>query len=380
MNTASAAIHKVSNIVSNKHARSTFFLILTAIIIFVINGLLPTIEGRSHYTADPITVTYKEYLEMKEENDSYALTWSSESAIIEYKLSHTDKDLHTVPVPDEFEVSVYTKYFFQHVFWYLTTITRIISAMMLFYTVFNYTLTRHKDSYTKYLELSNEMNTLSNTVLDPSTFEPWMNDVFNRNRKINQHVANTKFKIGKLDSRTKYLVRKLAKEDPNNPKCRRYLRKREDLQSRLDQKYIDEVVIHRRVKHFKHIHTSFVICGTNRLGRTTDSYSLIETDGKRLSADILSKSLLSTILTLLFAALLTVTVVSSTDRQWYWIIIDILVTIVPLLLQIPLALDYCNYYMDDHLIANLITRRTIAFLYLAEMKKGTNYAKDNSTN
>lgn len=380
MNTASAAIHKINNIVSNKHARSTFFLILTTVIIFVINGLLPTIEGRSHYTADPIIVTYKEYLEMKEENDSYALTWSSESAIIEYKLKHTDDNLHTVPVPDDFEVSVYTKYFFQHTFWYLTTITRVVSAVMLFYTVFNYTLTKYKDSYTKYLELSNEMTTLSNNALDPSTFEPWMNDSFNRNRKIAQHISNTKYKLGRLDQRTKYEIRKLAKEDPSNPKCARYIRKRNDLQSRLDTKYIEDVIVHRHVKHFKYIHTSFVTCGTNRLGRTTDSYSLIETDGKRLSVDILSKSVLSTILTILFAALLTVTVVGATDRQWYWVVLDVLITIVPLLLQIPLALDYCNYYMDDHLIANLITRRTIALLYLADMKKGNTYEKNNTTN
>ena len=370
MNQLDKIVKKTTEIIADKHARSTFFLIFTAIVIFIINGLLPTIEGKAHYTADPITVTYEEYLDLKELDPNYALTWGSESDILEYKLKHTTEDVYRVVIPDEFEVDVYTKFFFQHPFWYISTITRMASAVLLFYSVFNYLLTRHKDRYKRYVDLNNEMIRLSNNDLDPSTFEPWMEHTFNHDRKVAQHVSNIKYKLGRLEQRTSYKIRVLAKKDPTNPKCLPYLHRREDLQSRLDPKYIDEVVMHKGVRNFKHIHPTFVTCGINRVGRTTDSYSLIESDSKRLSKDMVSKIILSLMLTLMFAMLLTITVVTAADKPWYWVAIDVLTTIVPLLIQIPMAFDYCNQYMEEHLITNLLNRKTIALLYLADMQKG----------
>jgi hypothetical protein len=162
----------------------------------------------------------------------------------------------------------------------------------------------------------------------------------------------------------------LAKKDPTDPKCRHYLHKREDLQAMLNGDYINDVVIHRSVKNFKYIHPSFVLCGVNHIGRTTDSYSLLQSDASRLSKDIMNKALMSMLITVMFATLLTMTIVTAADKPWYWILIDVLTTIAPLLIQIPMAYDYCNTYMEDHLITNLLSRRTIALLYLADMKKG----------
>ena len=59
MNQLDKIVKKTTEIIADKHARSTFFLIFTAIVIFIINGLLPTIEGKAHYTADPITIFIK---------------------------------------------------------------------------------------------------------------------------------------------------------------------------------------------------------------------------------------------------------------------------------------------------------------------------------
>jgi hypothetical protein len=70
------------------------------------------------------------------------------------------------------------------------------------------------------------------------------------------------------------------------------------------------------------------------------------------------------------------TIVTAADKPWYWIVIDILTTLAPLLLQIPMAYDYCNTYMEEHLITNLLNRRTIALLYLADMQKGVKDEKD----
>lgn len=372
---------KLTNLISSKHTRSIFFLIVTALVIFIINGLLPTIEGKAHYTADPITMTYAEYSSRKILDPNLALTWNSENDILEYKQSHMDEEFHTVIIPDTFEVTVYTKFFFQHPFWYINTLTRTVSAILLFYSVFNYLLTKHKDVHKRYIELSNEMIDLSNNHLDPSTFEPWMEDVFNHKRKIAQHISNIKYRLGLLEKHTSYKIRLLAKKDPNNPKCAKYVHIRDDLHYKLTPEYITDVVVHRGVRNFKYIHPTFVLCGVNRIGRTTDSYSLIESDSKRLSKDVMLRAVLSTLLTIMFATLLTITVVNATDRPWYWVLIDILTTIAPLLLQIPLAYDYCNTYMEEHLITNLLNRRTIALLYLADMKGNTNGEnKNTSTN
>lgn len=366
----------LTSVVTNKHTRSLVFLIITVFVIFAINAVLPTIEGKSHYTADPITITYKEYLELKEKDINYNLTWSSEEAIRVYVNANTENGVLITPIPDEMQVSVYTKFFFQHTFWYVTTITRTVSAILLFFSMFNFLLTKHKDRYKRYVELTEEMTKLSNNSLDPSTFEPWMDEVFNHDRKIKQHIDNVKYDLSRLEQRTSYKIRALAKKDPTDPRCRHYLHKREDLQAMLDVDYIEDVVIHRGVTNFKYIHASFVICGVNRLGRTTDSYSLIQSDTTRLSKDIFTKAVISTLLTVMFATLLTMTIVTAADKPWYWIVIDILTTLAPLLLQIPMAYDYCNTYMEEHLITNLLNRRTIALLYLADMQKGVKDEKD----
>lgn len=368
----------LTNVVTNKHSRSALFLIITVIIIFAINSLLPTIEGKSHYTADPISVTYSEYLDMKENNGNYNLTWSSEQAVAKFIKDHTVDGVLTKPIPQDMQVSVYTKFFFQHNFWYISTFTRTVSAVLLFFSVFNFLLTKSKDTHERYLELNTEITTLSNNSLDPSTFEPWMEDSFNHNRKIKQHIDNVKYALSRLEQKTSYKVRMLAKKDPTNPKCRRYLHKKEDLQAMLNEQYIEEVVIHRSVKNFKYMHPSFVLCGVNQIGRTTDGYSLIQSDSVRLGKDMFSKVIISTILTVMFATLLTVTIVTAADKPWYWIMIDVLTTLAPLLTQIPLAYDYCNTYMEEHLITNLLCRRTIAFLYLADMRKEKEHEESTS--
>ena len=370
MSTQQTVAKALTNVVTNKHTRSLVFLIITTLVIFAINALLPTIEGKSHYTADPITITYKEYLDLKSKDDNYNLTWSSEESIRNFINTHTVDGILTAEVPDNMYVSVYTKFFFQHIFWYISTITKTVSSILLFFSIFNFLLTKHKDKYKRYIELNDEMTLLSNNSLDPSTFEPWMEYSFNRERKIKQHIDNIKYELSKLELRTSYKIRLLACSDPNNSKCVKYVNKKANLMSMLDENYVQEIVIHKKVRNFKYIHPSFVQCGVNRLGRTTDSYSLLQSDTSKLGKDMILKAIISTSLTLMFATLLTMTVVVAADKPWYWIIIDILTTLAPLLIQIPLAYDYCNTYMEEHLITNLLSRRTIALLYLADMKKG----------
>ena len=124
---------------TNKKTRSVIFLIISFAIILVLNALLPVIEGETHYTAEAVEATYAEYLDMKELNKSYQLTWASESKIILFKAQYvlsnpglTAEEIATITVPDSLPINVYTKYFYQHAFWYVSTLTSMTSVILLF--------------------------------------------------------------------------------------------------------------------------------------------------------------------------------------------------------------------------------------------------------
>lgn len=402
------------NVITNKHSRNTFFLILTIIIVLGLNALLPLIEGGAHYTEHAIECTYGEYLAMLEEDNKYALTYTSELEIINYKLAYraanphlSVEELFTVEIPNSLKVSVYTKFFFQSSSWYMTTATHIISTILIFYSVFNYILAKYKSTYKRYVDLEQELDTMNNQYLDPPTFEPWMVDKFNKPRKIRQHEVNVKTKLEKLESKTDYQTRiaykkyskelekynesvrayneyvKRCKEEGIEPdtfnkdrpivtdkKLKKYIETRNKLNSLLDPFYIENYVVDGKVKNFVFIHPTFVTCGVNLVGSTTsDSYSLIQSDAQRLSKQAVSRVAKITGTTVMFALLTTMTVMSSFEKSWFWIVMNAAAKILPLLSQVINAYDYRDNFMDTQLIPNLQYRRTIAFLYLSDMKR-----------
>lgn len=366
--------------IGNRDIRNIFILLFTTFIILLINGLLPIIEGSTHYTANPVTVTYSEYKQMCESNAHYQLTWSSEADVADYidgyiadhpELSTEQK--YTVEPPATFKVSVYTKFFFQHAFWYVSTLVNIVSSILLFYSFFNFILSKHKRRFTKYVDLVAQVDTLVDTSLDPVTFEPWMHDVFNKERKISQHRTNIKVLLDKLDKRTDFHIRLECKKHPEtlDPKCIEYLSRRNELLSYLEPEYIEDYISEINVKGFLYIHPSFILSGYNGTGTVSDGFSTIKSDRQRLGKDSIIKVATSLLLTVMFALVLTFTIVSSLDKPWYLMILNIVSQVAPLFIQIPLAYDYCESYMDTQLIPNLMARRTIALLYLAYVQENT---------
>jgi len=190
-------IEQASLILSNKRSRNLFFFIVSFIFILGVNGMLPLIEGDTRFTAAPVTMTYAEYTVKKEKDDRLSLTWFTEQELLLYKTAYrlsnpqlTEEEKFFISIPDYFTVSVNSKFFFQHVPWYTATTTSIASAILLFYMLFNYLVTVRKERDTRCKELEEELGKMANTVLDPSSFEPWMENVFNQRRKISQHKAN----------------------------------------------------------------------------------------------------------------------------------------------------------------------------------------------
>jgi hypothetical protein len=386
------AVEKATQIVTNKKSRSVIFLLLSLLIVLGINGVLPVIEGQAQYTVSAIDRTYGEYEIMKAENVNYRLTWFSQQNITLYITTYVINNPGTNPfeveIPDNFKVQVYTQFFFEYPFWYVSTTISIGSAIILFYSLFNYLIVLAKDKYKRYVDLSEQVEEMTEKHLDPVTFEPWIHDVFNYHRKIQQHKTNVKYSIDKLEQKTTYEIRKKLKPYfetlRNKPedaalllktigklswKERGYIKNKERLLQLLDDSYIKEYVVDGHVKHFKYISPMFVYNGSDNSGLSVDSYSLINSNEKRIAKDAGSRFLWALINTFLFAILFTVTAVSSYQQDPFWIVVNAISKIAPLVLQIPLAIDYSNVFMDTQLINNLISRRAIGLLYLADVKK-----------
>lgn len=386
------AVDKATQLVTNKKSRSVIFLLMSLLVVLGINGVLPVIEGQAQYTVGAIDTTYAEYEVMKADNVNYRLTWYTQQNIslyiAGYVLNNPDTSPFEVEIPDNFNVQVYTKFFFEYPFWYVSTIISIGSAIILFYSLFNYLIVLAKDKYKRYVDLSQQVEDMTEKHLDPVTFEPWIHDVFNYHRKLQQHKTNVKFNIDLLEQKTTYEIRKKLKPyfetlrtKPDESaavlktirklsrKERRYLKRKERLLQLLDEAYIKEYVVDGHVTHFKYISPMFVYNGSDNSGLSVDSYSLINSNERRIAKDAGSKVLWALVNTFLFAILFTVTAVSSYQQEPFWIIINALSKIAPLILQIPLAIDYSNSFMDTQLINNLISRRAIGLLYLADLKK-----------
>lgn len=387
-------LDNIASVITSKRSRSLLFLIITFTLILFANGLLPLISGQAHYTAEPLEVTYSEYLEMKADNKLVDLTYGAKASIAIYKelfkLDNPDltpDELVTIEPPGNMKVTVYTKFFFQSAWWYFDTGLSLVSAIFLFYALFNYLLVRSKDTRVEHVNGEHVIKQLNEKYLDPDTFEPWIDVVFNRERKVKQHIRNIRYELKKLELVTPYEVRRRFKNyfknvtevpgdnllpvvyKPLTKKERAYLDRKEELLEKLEEDYIKEYVIDTDIPNFKEIKPGFVYSGINHEGVGQDEYSTIRTDQERVRSSVLSKLLISLAVTLSFASILTVLSVTVSQQNTLWIILTVLMKIVPLFLQVYFAIDYNNWFMENQLLPNLKFRENIAMLYLAEMKR-----------
>lgn len=384
----------IASVVTNKRTRSFVFLIITFIMILAINGLMPLISGQAHYTADECEYTYIEYLSMKKQSELYDMTYASKIKIKYYIQMYRDANPDLTPdeilmivPPDNMTVKVYTKFFFQSYWWYVDTALSMLSAAFLFFAIFNYLKTKSKDTNLDHVNGEFVIKQLNENYLDPDTFEPWIDNTFNRRRKIKQHERNVKHALQTLESKTPYAIRRRFKthfkdlinidEDnllpvvhkPLTKEERIYMDKKEELLDQLNEEYINEYVVNNEVKNFKSIRAGFVYSGVTSNGVVQDEYSTIKTDNQRLRSTMVSKLIMSASVTLGFASILTVLAVNVETQNPLWIVMTIFMKIVPLLSQVWFAIDYNNWFMENQLLPNLKYRENIAMLYLAEMKR-----------
>jgi hypothetical protein len=386
-----STLDNIASVITNKRSRSLMFLVLTFILILLANGLLPLISGQAHYTVTPVDVTYGEYVVMKAENPLVELTYASRLAIeryrdlvIERNPDFTPDELVSIRPPDNLQVSVYTEFFFQSVWWYFETGLSMASAILLFYALFNYLIVRAKDTRVEHVNGEHTIKQLNEKYLDPDTFEPWIDDVFNRERKIKQHIRNVKYELKKLETDTPFAIRKRFKKyflkesedsllpvayQPLTKQEHAYVNRKEELTSMLTPEYLKEYVEDTEIDNFKPIRAGFVYSGVEHNGVGQDEYSTIKTDRARIRSSILSKVLILLSVTLGFASILTVLAVDVHTQSPLWVGLTILMKLTPLFLQVYFAIDYTNWFMENQLLPNLKFRENIALLYLAEMKR-----------
>lgn len=387
-------MNQIATIITNKRTRSLVFLIVTFLLILLANGLLPLISGQAHYTAEIKEVTYGEYLYLKERNELIDLTYGAKLEIAAYQELYkfqnpdlTAEEIISIDIPVNLKITIYTKFFFESAWWYFDTGMSLVSAVFLFYALFNYMIVRSKDTRVEHVNGEQTIKQLNEKYLDPDTFEPWIDNVFNKRRKIEQHIRNTKYELKVLETETPFAVRrrfknhfKDLKDVPENnllpalyvpltKKERKYLDNKEEILIKLQEDYINEYIVDNDVKHFKAIKPGFVYSGINHEGVGQDEYSTILTDKERVRSSILSKVLISLATTLGFASVLTVLAVNVSQQAPLWIFLTILMKVVPLFLQFYFAADYNNWFMENQLLPNLKFRENIAMIYLAEMKR-----------
>lgn len=363
------------------------FIIFSVFIIFGLNALLPLLEGSSHYTVEAAKMPYSDYVIHKKSDDQYSLTWASEAAILRYKVAYAAEqglsvtDALTIEVPDDMLVSVYTKYFFESAFWWVSTATSTFSAILLFFSVLNYCINKLRERDPKYLELLDAVNTMVRTALNPEKFEPWMQDVFNHNRKVRQHVQNIKYKLNTLENRTPFKYKKNLVDYFKggeltvnlDRRTEKYLRLKEALLYKISNEYITEYISSIRVKYFKTVDPVFIYNGVRlKNAIIADSYSTIKTDAEYLTYTGWKKAAVGVAFTFALATLVTLTVISSAEQSPIAVVVQALVKIAPLVMQIQYAKEHAKDYMQEQLIGNLLIRRSIGLYFLSNTKEATN--------
>jgi hypothetical protein len=260
--------------------------------------------------------------------------------------------------------------------------------------MFNYLIGTYKERHEMFNALTLDMRNLTETALDPHTFEPWMENEFNRRRKEEQHVANVKYSLSKLERRTPARIKNKFKlyfkdlEMSNNsetntpavltldvtnnltPFEKRYIRKKENLLYLLSKPYIRDYVKDSKVKHFREISPIFVYSGVAQYGKTTDRFSLMQTDSERIGTDAGKKIPIIILNSFLFALIIAMGMFADAGEPWVFVLMAVIARIVPLVVQVILSFDYTNNFMSGHLIPNLLNRKSIALLYLAEVHNG----------
>lgn len=368
-----------TTIIISKQTRNLFILIMSIIIITIISGILGAFKSGKFYK------TY-DYVEVNIPYDEldYSLpifdAWDKDSKeVIKYETEWIfDEDLgHSVPIVVKMYKGYNTKYFFQSSWFYAEALLNSVIVLMFYISLVNYLVSKRLDNDELYLTLEGELNQLIvvDNALPANSFEPFI-ERWNLARKKKQHISNVKYKLARLEQSTPYKVRRefYKKDEEGNSlfiipereltkKELKYVERKERLESYITKEYIEEHVEFEKVKHFKYIHASFVTTGNNNIIQSTDEYSSIKSHKEKQREDFGRKALIGMSISFAIASILSFTLF-RVEEGWIIILYNVFMNMLPLLIQIVLAIDYVNIIMKAQYIPVARYRLNIANLYL----------------
>lgn len=370
--------------------RSKILLIVAIVSILAINSLIPVLKASAHYTEAAEEITYGEY---KELDPRYELTFFSRALIKEYKETVirlnpdlTAEEMFLIEPPEDMKVSVYTKFFFENYMWYVENILNVVSAVVLFYSIFQYYLLKKKETTEEYLEIKKRVDLANESAVDPKELEEYLEEDFNMPRKLKQHISNVKNKLIALENKTSIEIKNKFKEHfefyeklenpikgynklPSviynlNRKERRYKEKKEELLNKISKSYLEKYLKDIKVKGYNEITAGFVYTGDLKVNKVGDEYSNILSDAKRIRRDSYLKILYSIGIVLSFATIITLLAVDIENMSTIDLVIRAISKLTPLSLQIKLGIDYSDTFLNDQLIKNLVFREKIITMFL----------------
>lgn len=371
---------KETNVLISKQTRNMFILIVSIIVITISNGILGAFKsGKFYKTYDYVEVNIP-YEEVNYDDPIFK-DWTPQSKeVIKYETEYLyDETIHeNIKIKVKMYKGYNSNYFYKSFWFYAETLANTVTVLLFYITLVNFLISKRVNEDEVYIKLESELNELiyEKNALPSYTFEPFI-EKWNRDRKRKQHISNVKYSLAKLEQKTSFKIRreflinneqgelifKVPKRELTKQELK-YLNKKEELESKLEETYINQFVEFDKVKHFKYIHASFVTTGKNDIIESTDEYSSIKSDKAKQTEDYTKKALLGLSISAFMATLLSFTLM-RVDDNWLLIVYYVFMKMLPLILQIVFAIDYVNTIMRIQKIPILRYRLNITNIYLA---------------
>ena len=247
--------------------------------------------------------------------------------------------------------------------WWGDTLLQIIYNYSILYTVFNRRIDKLKIEHVVYKEYVKKLKDEVD-VLDPNSFNPWF-DGFNISQKIKHFKNHISVKLEKLENKVKpkdiYIWEHGTEEEKTKS---RYCRKRRRFEEQLTDEYIKKNIRLVNVG-YKNIQKSFITNGYNRRGRNRVAYE-VENGGLKFIRDLIPRTILTTAIVLIFHSVI---IEFAETESILLLILQTLMTIVPMMLHANIGLQYANQYFEEKVLVDARIREEIIALYYNEINK-----------
>ena len=212
-----------TNILVSETSRNGIVLIIAILFVSIMSGILGAFKnGEFQKTYDFVQVDIA--ISEVDFNDPVfsQLTDKSREFIYDKEIIMYDEEFgetYVIKVP--WYKGYYKNYFFNSSWFYLETLMNTIMVTIFYVALINFLIAKKKSQDRVYLRLTSEINNIvvERNDVPSTTFEPFLDD-WNSSRKKRQFKSNIKYKLSKLERKTKFKIKRLFQEKDENGKVR----------------------------------------------------------------------------------------------------------------------------------------------------------------